>query len=113
MLRYSLRSIETAFLAIGISFGVQLFRNFEVFADDRPNILVVVADDLGYSDVGFQGSVDVPTPHLDGLAKSASGVQTDTSRIPFVVRPALAFSLDAINNALGTKTIQLGSQIAQ
>jgi arylsulfatase A-like enzyme len=39
----------------------------------RPNIVVIVADDLGYADLGFQGGRDVPTPHLDALA--ASGVR--------------------------------------
>src|SRR5687767_12961626 len=39
-------------------------------AADRPNILVIVADDLGYADLGIQGGQDVPTPHLDALAKS-------------------------------------------
>ena len=39
-------------------------------AADRPNILVIVADDLGYADLGVHGGRDVPTPHLDALAKS-------------------------------------------
>ncbi|MBM3953327.1 MAG: sulfatase [Planctomycetes bacterium] len=39
----------------------------------RPNIVVIVADDLGYADLGFQGGRDVPTPHLDALA--ATGVR--------------------------------------
>ncbi|MEQ1862017.1 MAG: sulfatase-like hydrolase/transferase, partial [Chthoniobacteraceae bacterium] len=37
-------------------------------AADRPNILVVIADDLGYGDIGCFGCKDVQTPHLDGFA---------------------------------------------
>lgn len=39
----------------------------------RPNILLIVGDDMGYTDVGFQGCKDIPTPNLDALA--ASGVR--------------------------------------
>jgi arylsulfatase A-like enzyme len=35
----------------------------------RPNVLIVVADDLGYSDLGILGS-EIRTPHLDALARS-------------------------------------------
>jgi arylsulfatase A-like enzyme len=38
----------------------------------QPHVVVIVADDLGYADVGFHGCLDIPTPHLDALA--ASGV---------------------------------------
>ncbi len=34
----------------------------------RPNILVIVADDLGYADLGFQGGTDIPTPHINSIA---------------------------------------------
>src|SRR3712207_946356 len=37
-------------------------------ADRKPNVLLIVADDLGYADLGVHGCKDVPTPHLDALA---------------------------------------------
>jgi arylsulfatase A-like enzyme len=38
-------------------------------AVSRPNIIVIVSDDQGYADAGFQGSKVIPTPHLDAMAK--------------------------------------------
>ena len=40
--------------------------------DSSPNIVLVVADDLGYGDIGAYGSTKIRTPHIDQLA--ASGV---------------------------------------
>jgi arylsulfatase A-like enzyme len=34
----------------------------------KPNILFIVADDMGYADCGVQGCRDIPTPNLDALA---------------------------------------------
>ena len=37
-------------------------------AGERPNILLIVLDDAGYSDIGFYGS-EIDTPHIDDLAE--------------------------------------------
>ncbi|MGY8718681.1 MAG: sulfatase-like hydrolase/transferase, partial [Verrucomicrobiia bacterium] len=37
-------------------------------ARDRPNILHIIADDMGYSDIGCYGS-EIETPNLDALAE--------------------------------------------
>lgn len=53
-----LRYILTGFIAILTSFSI---------AQQRPNILVILADDMGYSDIGSYGG-DIETPNLDKLA---------------------------------------------
>ena len=48
-----------------------------------PNLLVIMADDLGYSDVGFNGCKDIPTPHIDSLAEQ--GVVFDAGYVTYSV----------------------------
>jgi len=55
----------------------------------KPNIIVIMADDLGYADLGFQGSDRIPTPHLDALR--ARGVRfTDGHVTASVCSPSRA-----------------------
>ena len=38
----------------------------------RPNVLLILADDAGYADFGFNGSTDIETPNLDQLASRST-----------------------------------------
>lgn len=68
---------------IAVSFGgagsVFAGQNTADESSEKPNILFVLADDLGYNDVGFNGSTDIKTPNLDGLAKN--GVTFDAAYV--------------------------------
>ncbi|MGH9629681.1 MAG: sulfatase [Bryobacteraceae bacterium] len=35
----------------------------------RPNIVMILADDLGYGELGCQGNPQIPTPHIDSIAR--------------------------------------------
>lgn len=53
--------IRTLFLSLCLALPV-------LRAADKPNIIVIMADDLGYGDVGCYGAKTIPTPNLDRLA---------------------------------------------
>jgi len=48
-----------------------------------PNLIVIMADDLGYADVGFNGCEDIPTPHIDSIA--ANGVKFTNGYVSYPV----------------------------
>ncbi|MBS0208037.1 MAG: sulfatase [Planctomycetes bacterium] len=63
---------------VGVAFAVSLLSSaastaWAANASGKPNIVVIVADDLGNRDLGVQGCTDCPTPHIDSLA--AGGIR--------------------------------------
>ncbi len=49
----------------------------------KPNIIIILADDLGYADVGFNGCRDIPTPNIDRIA--TNGVKFTNGYVTFSV----------------------------
>ena len=44
-------------------------------ATDTPNVILIMSDDQGWGDVGFNGNTEIHTPNLDAMA--AAGVKFD------------------------------------
>ncbi len=51
-------------------FCLYLFFPTGLLADNRPNIVLILADDLGYGEVAFQGHPHARTPNIDSIAKN-------------------------------------------
>lgn len=74
--------------------------------DKRPNILLIVADDLGYADLGCYGG-DIETPHIDGLA--AGGVRFSRFHTSPYCAPTRAMLLSGNDNhiaGMGSQGVQ-------
>lgn len=49
----------------------------------NPNVVIILADDLGYGDVGFNGCEDIPTPNIDRIARN--GVKFTDAYVTYAV----------------------------
>ena len=67
----------------------------ESSGESRPNILLIVADDLGYADLGVMGS-EIATPNIDALARS--GILFSQFHSANMCAPARAMLLSGNNN---------------
>jgi len=48
----------------------------------RPNVVMILADDLGWGDLGLHGAPDIATPHIDSLARSGVRFTQSYSNAP-------------------------------
>ncbi|WP_146577469.1 sulfatase family protein [Neorhodopirellula pilleata] len=95
----------------------------------RPNLVLILADDLGYGDVGFHGSTEVRTPNLDRLASEGlmmtqmranctvcsptraailTGIYADRAGVPGVIRTKPENSWGYLKPGLPTLADRLG-----
>lgn len=49
----------------------------------RPNVVLLLADDLGYGELGCQGNPEIPTPHIDSIARNGVRYTNGYATAPF------------------------------
>ena len=66
-MRYSVRlTIELTRILVALLLAAVSLR---AAGDERPNFIVILADDLGYGDLGSYGGKAIRTPHIDRMAE--------------------------------------------
>lgn len=86
---------------VGVALGAAILPGMGNTAEERPHIILLLADDLGWGDVGFHGS-KISTPNIDHLAEQ--GVQLNQ----FYVQPVCSPTRGALMT--GRYPMRLGLQ---
>ena len=91
---------------VTVAIGLIGFLGYASNAGAQPNILYIVADDLGYTDIGSFGS-EIPTPNLDALAFNGTRLtnfHTDRSCQPTRVMLMASAGTGAALQYIGDRT---------
>ncbi|BAX82390.1 sulfatase-like hydrolase/transferase [Labilibaculum antarcticum] len=79
MIRKNITNILlTGMMLVAILMGTNTLK-----AQEKPNVIVILTDDQGYGDVGFNGCKDIPTPNIDRIAQN--GVKFTNGYVTYAV----------------------------
>lgn len=81
-------------------------------ATAKPNIVYIVADDLGYGELGCYGGKDIPTPHLDSLAASGARFTSGYVTAPFCAASRAALMTGRYQTRFGFEFNPIGAKNA-
>ena len=82
---------------------------------EPPNVIIVLADDLGYGDLGCYGEPNVQTPNLDRLAlaglrfTNCYAAAASCSPAPVFCRSSKAFRWPEANHSIGNTTVPVAT----
>lgn len=77
-------------------------------SDERTNIILIVADDLGYGELGSYGG-NIPTPHLDSLARSGVRFTQAYVTAPFCAQSRAALLTGRYQTRFGYENNPVGA----
>jgi arylsulfatase B len=81
--------------------------------DDRPNIVIFIADDLGYGELGCQGNPQIPTPHIDAISENGIRFTSGYVTAPNCSPSRAGFMTGMIPNRFGYENNPIGARNEQ
>lgn len=89
-----------------------LWTQLSIAAPKRPNVLFIVADDLGYGEPGCYGGKDIPTPNIDKLVASGARFTSGYVTAPFCAASRAAFMTGRYQTRFGFEFNPIGPKNA-
>jgi arylsulfatase A-like enzyme len=65
-----MREVLVHSLLVTCALAVAFVLTLDAQSGSRPNVVLIITDDVGYGDIGSYGARDIRTPHIDSLAKA-------------------------------------------
>ena len=81
-------------------------------AEQRPNIIFIVVDDLGYGELGCYGGKEIPTPQIDSLAASGARFTNGYVTAPFCAASRAALMTGRFQTRFGFEFNPIGAKNA-
>jgi arylsulfatase B len=81
-------------------------------AEQRPNVIFIVVDDLGYGELGCYGGKDIPTPQIDSLAASGARFTSGYVTAPFCAASRAALMTGRYQTRFGFEFNPIGAKNA-
>ena len=81
-------------------------------AEQRPNVIFIVVDDLGYGELGCYGGKEIPTPHIDSLAAGGARFTSGYVTAPFCAASRAALLTGRYQTRFGFEFNPIGARNA-